>query len=274
MQTLSLVYAEIASNRMRKTRGKVLHNRDFLAAIREIFEEVHAAYTQKIATSLRKRFLPNDRITLLSHNGKTVGVFLSANTGLYGDIVNNTFEKFLADVMANPEMEVTLIGKLGLSLFQSAVPGRPYTYFELPDTQVGQQDLGLIIRHIVQYEKIIIYYGKFESVIAQKPATFEISANSPLGIQTTAKPSVQYIFEPSIEKILMFFESEIFASLFHQSVRESELAKFASRILAMDRASENMKEYLKKIEIDVLRSKHRSGNKRQLNSFPYQLFTR
>ena len=36
------------------------------------------------------------------------------------------------------------------------------------------------------------------------------------------------------------FETQIFASLFDQSIRESQLAKFASRILAMDRAEQNI----------------------------------
>ena len=75
-----------------------------------------------------------------------------------------------------------------------------------------------------------------------------------------------YIFEPSLEKILMFFETEIFASLFEQSVSESELAKSASRVLAMDKAAANVRKYLENLRMEKLVMQHKVINKRQLNS--------
>ena len=64
----------------------------------------------------------------------------------------------------------------------------------------------------------------------------------------------------------MFFETEIFASLFDQSVREGQLAKFASRVMAMNRADENILEKLGDLKFERLRVTHRVANRKQLNS--------
>jgi F0F1-type ATP synthase gamma subunit len=73
------------------------------------------------------------------------------------------------------------------------------------------------------------------------------------------------LFEPDIEHILMFFEKQIFTSVFEQTIRESQLAKFASRVMVMDRANENIKERLKQMAKINQRIAHREMNRKQTN---------
>jgi len=122
------------------------------------------------------------------------------------------------------------------------------------------------IKHLVQYEEIRIYFGKYQSVVTQKPTTYSISAGTPVSGKTSDQTKIYYIFEPSVEKILMFFETQIFASLFDQSLRESQLAKFASRILAMDRANDNVHKRLDNLGLEKLKITHGLENKKQLNA--------
>ena len=84
--------------------------------------------------------------------------------------------------------------------------------------------------------------------------------------------TIAYIFEPSVEKILMFFETQIFASLFDQAVRENQLAKFASRILSMDRASDNIRNRLKELNLQSMRISHYLVNKKQINSLSSSVY--
>jgi F0F1-type ATP synthase gamma subunit len=193
-----------------------------------------------------------------------VSVFLSANTGLYGEIVKRTFATFIADVRSN-NSEVTIVGRQGLTLFIQEEPNRPYTYFDLPDYGATSRQISDIIKHIVSYESINVYYGKFLNVINQSPSKYSITAEMDIP-ENIEKGGDMYIFEPSLEKILMFFETEIFASLFEQSVSESELAKSASRVLAMDKAAANVRKYLENLRMEKLVMQHKVINKRQLNS--------
>lgn len=264
LQTLITAYEEIASIRMKKTRSSVLMNRQFQDEVHDIFEQVRASYAQQVMALAEKKGRRAGKITFLAHNGKTVAVFLSANTGLYGDIVPKTFDFFMREI-GEGISEATIIGKQGLSQFLAEAPNRPYTYFDLPDHKVSSDQLTEVIKHIVQYEEIHVYYGKYLSVVTQKPNMLAISAEIELKEEKGKEP-VKYIFEPTLEQILMFFETEIFASLFEQTVRESQLAKFASRVMAMDRATENINNNLKKLSFEKLRVAHRAVNRKQLNS--------
>jgi F-type H+-transporting ATPase subunit gamma len=267
LKTLTEVFGEIAAIRMRKIRDFVLKNREFLSSIESIFRDTLASYASKLADMVQKgKIKEGGNVTFLAHNGKTVAVLISANTGFFGDVVRETYRKFMKDIK-NKDIEVTVIGKLGRSLFISENPNRPFTFFELPDYGTNQTVLSEAIKHLVAYEEIRVYYGKYQSVVTQVPTTFSISAGTPISGKMQ-KATVDYIFEPSVEKILMFFETQIFTSLFDQSIRESQLAKFASRILAMDRASTNSSHRLKKLNLKRLKVMHNSANKNQLNSLP------
>ncbi len=271
LRTLVEIYGEIASVRMIKVRDFVLKNREFLAAISSIFHDALEAYAKKLSDLVRLgKIKKGGKVTFLAHNGKTVAVFISANTGFYGDIVQRTFRKFIEDVRKN-NYEVTIVGRLGRTLFVEEEPKRPYTFFDLPDYGVDESKLSEVIKHLVQYEEIRAYHGKYQSVVTQKPETYTITAGTPIQ-EDVKEPLVNYIFEPTVEKILSFFETEIFASLFDQSIRESQLAKFASRILAMDRASENIRSRLSYLNVENLKINHRIGNRRQLNSLSTILF--
>jgi len=264
LHTLVEVYGEIASVRMMKIRDFVLRNREFLTAITDIFHDALESYAKKLSDLVKKgKLKKGGKVTFLAHNGKTVAVLISANTGFYGEVVQETFKKFIEDIRSQ-DFETTIIGRNGRVMFLGEEPNKPYTFFELPDYGIDKSKLAEVVKHLVQYEEIRVYYGKYQSVVTQKPTTFSISAGTPIR-EDVKEPSVSYIFEPTVEKILMFFETQIFASLFDQSLRESQLAKLASRILAMDRAAENIKKRLSDLKIEGLKSAHRVANRKQLN---------
>lgn len=265
LRELTQVYGEIASTRMKKIRGYVLRNREYLGAIKSIFEDTLAAYAQKISKLVAEgKLSKGSQVTFLAHNGKPVSVLISSNTGFFGSIVKETFDKFIAEVRQE-NAEVTIVGKVGRSLFLEAEPRRPYIFFDLPDYGIDTTKLAEVIKHLVQYSQIKIYYGKFQSVVTQRPDIQTISA----GTQVTgdvADPKVQYLFEPNVEDILMFFETQIFASVFDQSIRESQLSKFASRIIAMDAASQNIEKRISLLNLKKLANMHKTANDKQLNS--------
>ena len=265
------VYGQIASVRMKKIRDSVLKNREFLTSINSIFKDTLDAYSRKLSLFSSGGRKDLTKVTFLAHNGKIVSAFISANTGFYGDIVQKVFNDFLKDVRLNPEIEVTIVGRLGRNLFLQNEPKRAYTYFDLPDYGTDKAKLGEVVRHLVQYEEIKVYYGRYKSVITQTPEVFEISAGTKID-ENLAKNPETYIFEPSIEEILMFFETEIFASLFEQSVQESQLAKLASRIVSMDKANENIKEWVKDLKFEKLRIIHQESGKKQTNMLSSVLY--
>jgi F-type H+-transporting ATPase subunit gamma len=265
LNDITKAYALISSIMIKRVRESVLKSRDFLDSIFDIFNEVFYSYKKEVM-SLAIKGRGKKGITFLSHNGRTVCVFLSSNTRLYGDVVVDTFNNFLREIREK-DVEATIIGRYGLILFRQVEKGRPYTYFDFPDNEIDTKQLMSIISHLVQYEEIHLYYPKFENVITQRPSVFKISAGSTI---TEARPKefkyVSYIFEPSLEDILIFFETEIFTSVFEQTIRESQLAKFASRLVAMDIAQGRIKDKISEAKLRKSKLVHAVSNRKQLHS--------
>lgn len=265
LESLANAYAQISSNRMRKTRDSVVLSRDFYFEIQAIFKELQLSYRDKFIALARKRGIKKgQKITLLAHNGKSVAVFLSANTAFYGDLTKRVFDLFLKEVKEK-NYEATIVGTLGLSMFREVASDLPYSYFELPDYGTNQEKVGELVRHLVEYEEIHIFFGKFKSVVNQYPDQVVISAETPIGEKETMEVA-KYLFEPTLEEILMFFEREMFSSIFEQTISESQLAKFASRMIAMDAAGERIRNTLLEKKTTNLRVVHAISNKKQLES--------
>lgn len=265
LEELTKAYGQIASVRMHNARAAVLHSRLYTEEINKIFQEVEQGYSQEIKELARQSKLPGSKskkgITFLAHNGKNVAVFVAANTRLYGGLVQELFDQFAQEVGSGSE--ATIIGKYGRQLFLSRFPGRPYTYFDMPDHKTTSAQLEAVVKHIVQYDQIHVYYGKFQSLLTQLPTKYEISSR--LDVQP-GEGKNKYVFEPDLAKIMVFFESQIFASTFEQLVKESQLAKFGARIMAMDSASVKIRKQITKAKLAQLKLKHFDTNKRQLGS--------
>ncbi len=265
LSDVSKAYALIASMRMKRIRNSVLMNREFLEKIDDVFQEVFYSYQQETLKLAKKR-KPKEGLTFLSHNGRIVSVFLASNARLYGDVVLNTFDYFLKDIEGK-DVEITIVGKYGQFLFKQKFPNRVFSYFDFPDNGIEPTHLADLINHLVQYEEIRLYYPKFENIITQTPSFYRVSASTELKVKDDGRKHMSYIFEPDLEKILIFFETEIFASLFEQTIRESQLAKYAARLLAMDRAGEQIRMKKKQVEFSELKLNHYLANRKQNSIF-------
>lgn len=263
LKELVEVYGEIASIRMMKIRNFVLNNRSYIFSITQIFYDTLSSYLRKVSKRVETDHkYKNERITFLSHNGKTVFVFASANTGFYGDVILSTFKKFSKDLSEN-DAEVTIIGKIGRAMFLDAFPNRPFTFFELPDYGSNKDALISLINHLVQYDEVRVYYSVYESVLNQRAEVSELTAGAKL-MNEAQKSKDDYLFEPSQEEILMFFEKEVFGSFFDQTIKENQLSKLSGRVMAMDRATISIGRRLRQINFEFLKAKHVEMNKKQL----------
>ena len=271
LSNLVNAFEEIAATRIKRTRDSVLINRAYSSEIHEIFIDVILSYKRQVETFMRmrkKKSLKN--LTFLNKNGRTLYLLISANTGLYGGIIKRTFDLFLKS-KRDQNCDIAIIGKLGLSMWKEHHFKDRYYYFDFPDQRVDDTKLREIINFIINYEKIIVFYGQFQNLIKQEATFSDISGNVLSENESQKGPQVKYFFEPSLERIMEFFEKQIFASIFEQTVRESQLAKIASRLTALDRATENIDKELEKLKFQYTRLTHQIQNKKQLETFSTRL---
>lgn len=243
---LAQAYEEISVTRMQRIRSRVLSARDFLRELSSVFEDVKGSYSMEI-----ERFLKRDEKGIVSFkgskkNGKTIAVLLSSNNKLYGDIGKKVYRLFVEDIKKR-DADVYVIGKVGKELFENSEHKKEFKYMDFPDTKEGALKFGDVLKTLEEYENVNVYHGQFVNVITQNPTVTNVSGTSQLQNAQAGKRNIKFFFEPSLEEVLIVFESEIFSSLFRQTLHESELSHVTSRIQQMEFALSNIESYQKEL---------------------------
>jgi|SRR5690348_17277122 len=271
IKDLAESYEEIAVIRMQKIKESVLKTRDFLAGLSDIYVDLKSSYEREVK-DLMERIKKGEKTLLqgLQKNGKTLMVYLSSNGRLYGAVTQKTYRLFMADLKKEEfkGSDIAIIGSAGKEMFEGSSERRPFEYFEIPDTSVEVEHIKKIMEKFIQYEKVYVYYGKFGNVIKQTPISTSITGEDIFETEVVSPTPREdkFIFEPTLEKIFHFFETQIMANLFSQTLLENQLARHASRVNAMEEALGHIEEETKKLNALTIRLKHLSQNKKQLET--------
>lgn len=254
---------EIASMKMRGIRTQVLQSRDINQELAEIYREVTISYKNQIMTLVQQnaRKGSNVNMSLKKGNGKTACVFLSANSGLFSKILERTYHEFVSYLEQHDVVPV-IIGEFGKKLFRDQFPDREFVFYPFYEDQSQEDNFKKITSALAEYENVIIFYARFESMASQTVSSLDVSGMEK-PVTQDAIITTHYLFEPSLEKILEFFEKEIFVGIIQQTVTESDLARYASRITTLDIARENINAKLKAINLEKRFATHRLMNKKQ-----------
>lgn len=266
LKTLAEAYEQISVIRIQRVRGSVLNTRDFLEGLAEIFNDVKASYKDQVEALIKKHKNSKETISGLRKNGKTIAILIASNNKLYGDIVFRIFNLFLKDVEAN-NYDVAIIGRVGKNMYERQRPGKPFLYFDVPDENVQLDSILPIIRDIIKYQKILVYYGHFLNIVTQEPAISEVLGDTSIleSSQTNnGEKHKMFYFEPSLEEILEFFQTQLFTSVMKQIVDESELSRLASRIKSMEDSLSTIEKEEDALKKNEIRAKRLSENSKQI----------
>jgi F-type H+-transporting ATPase subunit gamma len=261
LETLMQSYQEHAIQQINFSRNTVLASRDFAQELAEVFFNVKTSYENVLLEYLKKG-KSKQELKGRGNNGKEVMVLLTANNKLYGDIVPKVSRLFIQDAKES-NADIVVIGKQGKELVESQHLKEDFKYFDIPDTNFDFSLIKPAIEYLFTYSKVIMYYGKFNNIISQEAVSEDLSEDLPQKLMEGQK-KIDFLFEPSLEDVLDFFETQIFSLMFEQKLHEASLARFASRIKAMELSQNNIKERLKKLHQRQKRLREMELNKKQL----------
>lgn len=261
-------YEEIAAIRMRKVKKSVLMEREFLKGLSDVFKFVEMAYDTFL---IKLGQLKKGKRHFLKTNGKDVRVLLSSNMGLYGEIIHKTIYKYVSDVKAG-EADIVIIGKVGKRMVESLLPGRQFQYFDFSDSGIDDDNMKRILDYILQYRNIFVYHGYFKSILKQEATVTNVTGDISefAGYEDTAEMTQKKeeqkfgFFEPSIEDVAAFFETQTLSVIFEQAMNEASLSKFASRMVTLDIAVDNINDQIKNTNFNLKKLKHRNFNRKQI----------
>ena len=271
LKDLAESYEEIAAIQMQKIKDKVLKTRDFLADLSDVFVDLKASYVREVKDLLvRRKKGDSSLIPELQKKPKRLIVYMSSNGKLYGSVTQKTFRLLVRDLHDIPDSEADLlvIGEAGKELLENSGIGRRFEYFEMPDTGVGIDHIKKLIKHFLGYEKVFVYYGKFDNVVKQNPISTSITGEDifETEIANQTARNDRFIFEPTLEKMFNFFETQIMSNLFSQTMLENQLARHASRVNAMEEALIHIETEGRRLHRQHLRMRKMVTNKKQLET--------
>lgn len=259
-------YETIAGMSVRRIRNAVLANRAFHIGLNRMFREVTAAYKKEVEYIMKKKnIMSRETPSVATHSKKMALILLSANTGLYGDLISRTFTAFVTEVKRT-QADVVIIGRIGRMFFEDTMPGHPFAYFDFPDNAIAIADLKNITIFLEQYERAVAFYAIFKNILTQQVRVSIISGADLSDEKKEEVPSSPYLFEPSLEETALFFENEIFASLLEQVFQESRLAKLSARMVLLDHAVTSIETVLKRATFEKQRVHHRTTNRNLIDS--------
>jgi len=273
IRSLCVAYEQISVMKMKKIKDAVLYTRGFYDELSEVYLQMKKTYKHQVMTLARQNQIKDpQKLLLMGKNEKTVDILLSANNKLYGDILNKVFYKFVEEIR-NENTDLVIIGRLGKKMYDDLGSKKAYTYFEIPDTDLTINDLKPVINNIIKYSKINVFFGRYESFFSQLALNKNITGDIMMGNDRDLKDNKFYYFEPNLEKILLFFETQIFSNFFKQTAYEGQLARYASRISAMEQALDVV-EKEKKMTTSLKIKAHNSSMERKQNERVAQIFLR
>src|SRR3989344_8132422 len=253
LRQLAHVYETISTIKMQQIRESIIQSRSFFAELMDIFQSLQYenldTINENIATLTEQRGISLKPMAT---------VIITANTKFHGDILRKTFNYFIKKYDRAGDLFV--IGKIGRELIQQYKSSINFKEFDISDINFTIQDLKPILFHLLQYKKIHVYYAVFKNLVEQVPSDTDIAdilklTPEELQKETGFEHHPEFLFEPSGQKIAGYIHNSVIAMLLLQTVSETNLARLASRLNAMDAL-------LQRIDVDV---KHLESRKRRVD---------
>ena len=270
VRALAQAYEEVAVMQMQKIRDGVLNARNFYDEISKVYVEVKMSYVSEILKIHKKDQRDKSLLSFstLNKNGKELALLIMPDERLSGKVGYLIFDQFIHYVEKR-EVDIVIVGSLGRILFEShyaesvSEKKREYKYFDTP--KIGEIDaIKPIINQIINYETINVFHGKFLNLVKQEATRSNITGEFDYKGDESKLEQRHYLFEPSLEKVLNFFEVQILVYVLQQTFSESQLAKLGSRINAMEISTRNAEDLKKKLMISKRIIQKSINNKKQL----------
>ena len=178
---------------------------------------------------------------------KVLLVVITSNRGLCGGFNSSIIKETIKNIEDNYhgiEVDLLTIGKKGndiLSKSYNILENRNDIFDNLTFekvTEIAQKAMDLYVDE--SYDKIEIIYNRFKNAATQIVQVEQFLPIQP--IEGGAEANLDYIFEPTKEKIVLELIPKSLKTQLFKAIRDSFAAEHGARMTAMHKATDNAKE--------------------------------
>jgi ATP synthase F1 gamma subunit len=166
-----------------------------------------------------------------------VYVALTSNKRFYGTLNHEIIHMLEASLVKDNGADCLVIGQTGRQIIEIAPLSKTPQLYACAKDEPTEKELFEIVSSLSSYQEIFIIHPTFINSFQQHALTTDMTH---VLKKTTSlhKRSIDYIFEPDIPKIILFFQTQIRLVLFTRVMLETRLALTGARLMKMQRARE------------------------------------
>lgn len=248
-QQITKAMKMVAASKLRRAQERVLATRPFASQARRVLTSIAARVDEETHPLLVRRANDGARPTLV--------IAITADRGLCGSFNTNVIKAFGAFLRENPGRQISLglVGRKSRDfLGRRGLPVR-FEYVNLPKAISFAEAEAVAAPAVSDYldgkvDSVYLIYNEFKSVIQQKVVVEPLLPLAPVGAAETG-PVVDYLFEPSPERILDVLLRRLVVAQVLRALLESNAAFFAAQMTAMDSASRNSSEMIESLTLTM-----------------------
>ncbi|QBA65434.1 ATP synthase F1 subunit gamma [Muriicola soli] len=178
---------------------------------------------------------------------KVLLVAITSNRGLCGAFNSNIVKEsisLMSNTFKDQEVHFVTVGKKGTDLLKKknkVIADHSKVYDDLSFDNVAQIAEELMDYYLDgSYDKIVLVYNKFKNAATQILMTEQFLPI--VAEKSESKNSVDYIFEPEKEQIVMELIPKSLKTQLYKAVRDSFASEHGARMTAMHKATDNASE--------------------------------
>ena len=258
-QQITRAMKMVSAAKLRKFQGQVLASRPYSKTITEIVRQLTLRVDTMVNPLLQEKPGSKELYILITSDRGLCGSF---NTNIIRYLMNHLKDK-------NPdEFGLLLAGRKARDFFKR----REYTVEETVINFFNNLDYShsikigdLAIDYFLNkgYSKVFLVYNEFKSVMTQNKVMYKLLPVKFDSVKAVAEPDSEapaeskpekilitdYIYEPSAGSAVQRLLTRYIHQVIYHALRESMISEHASRMTAMDSATENAYEMIDKLTL-------------------------
>jgi F-type H+-transporting ATPase subunit gamma len=245
-QQITKAMKMVAAAKLRKAQDAITQMRPYSQKLSALLQNLSSAAGTDFESPFMEVREPN-RILL---------VCVTSDRGLCGAFNTNIIKAvthLYHEVYAGKEVSVLTIGKKGNDFLGKKLPrvnGDFHQIFSNLKFESVQAAAQFIMKAFQEksYDKVVVVYNEFKNVATQivREEQFLPFTSTTTG---AAAASVDYIYEPDQESILMELIPKALGMQLYKAVLDSNASEHGARMTTMDKATENAGELLKELKL-------------------------
>lgn len=261
---ISDALTEINAYKAKRIRAQFEKNSGYYKEIAGIYHIVKL--NAKKGNSLGREEKKSKKKTTDPEPEKILAVALTSNSRFYGSLNLNVLKKFRSENQRE-ERDLLIIGRTGADMAKNyrGLKSAKEIFFEKDFPSLTEtRDF---MAKIAEYGQVLLYYPSFVNMMTQRIGVLDIAQSNEAEPLPSSVQPIEYIFEPELEQILSFFETQVRFILFIRAMLEAELSRAAARLLSMSSASQRAEKVIRLTQMILTKSVRSQKNAELLETF-------